>query len=323
MSVASASAPDLDRRLLIVAGKGGVGRSSFAAALARHRADAAAAGEIIRAGRGVLAVDSIADGGLAAALGPSVPGVECLELDTEAALDEYLKIYMKFPIPPSRLGPLAKIFDYVATAAPGVREILTIGKIAWEVREGDWRAVVVDAPATGHVVELLNAPANLARLIGVGPLAEQTRWVEAILADPAQTGVVLVTTTEELPVTELLELHQRLVSTTAVDVVGIVANRMPPLLGPKAMAEAGELRGALGLAGRVVAERSEEARTGLARLGALGLPIIRVAESDRPVDDMVAAIAEAAGRGSAAVAGRSGAPDAGEAPTTATTRSAP
>ncbi len=204
-----------------------------------------------------------------------------------------MKIYTKLPIPPSRLGPLAKIFDYVATAAPGVREILTIGKIAWEVREGPWEAVVVDAPATGHVVELLDAPANLAKLIGVGPLAEQTRWVEAILADPAQTGVLLTTTTEELPVTELLELHDRLVNTTAVDVIGIVANRMPPLLGAKALAEAAALEGPLALAGQVVAERSSEAREGLARLGELGLPIIRVPESSEPVAAIAAALATA------------------------------
>ncbi len=242
----------------------------------------------------MLAVDAIADGGLASAIDSiDGTGVELLELDTEASLDEYLKIHMKLPIPPSRLGPLARIFDYVATAAPGVREILTIGKIAWEVREGSWDAIVVDGPATGHVVELLDAPANLAGLIDVGPLAEQTRWVEAILADPKQTGVILTTTTEELPVSELLELHERLTTETDVDVIGIVANRVPPLLGKKALAEAASLEGTLGLAGQIVADRSIEARQGLERLAALDLPIVRVAESDAPVDAIVDALTRA------------------------------
>ncbi len=267
----------------------------------------------------MLAVDAIADGGLAAALGMEASrsgggsgatrpladsGIEVLELDTEASLDEYLKIYTKLPIPPSRLGPIAKIFDYVATAAPGVREILTIGKIAFEVREATWDVVVVDAPATGHVVELLDAPANLSRLISVGPLAEQTRWIEAILADPQQTGVLLVTTTEELPVTELLELHERLVTTTAVNVIGIIANRVPPLLGAKAIAEAEALTGPLALAGQVVAERSNEAREGLARLATLGLPIVRVPESEQPVAAMSKAFAKAFGGSPAASASK-------------------
>lgn len=284
LSVASASAPDFGRRLLIVAGKGGVGRSTVAAALAR------------RLDPPILAVDAIADGGLGAALESIPVGVELLELDTEASLDEYLKIHLKFPIPPSRLGPLARIFDYVATAAPGVREILTIGKIAWEVREGDWANVVVDGPATGHIVELLNAPANLAELISIGPLAEQTRWVEAILADPEQTGVVLTTTAEELPVSEAIELHERLRSETDVEVIAVVANRVPALLGPKAMSEAHTLDGALGRAAETVAARSAEAREQLERLTALGLPVIRVPESADPVEAVVQAIGQHASK---------------------------
>lgn len=269
--------------MLIVAGKGGVGRSTVAAALSRK------AGSLQPP---VLAVDAIADGGLGAALGRNPVGIELLELDTEASLDEYLKINLKFPVPPSRLGPLARIFDYVATAAPGVREILCIGKIAWEVREGAWTSIVVDGPATGHIVELLNAPASLARLIDIGPLADQTRWVEAILADPAQTGVVLTTTAEELPVSEMIELHERLVTETAVDVVGIVVNRVPALLGPRAMAEASTLDGALGRAAETVAARSAEAREQLERLTTLGLPIIRVPESSAPVEAVMRAMGE-------------------------------
>ncbi len=250
----------------------------------------------------MLAVDAVNDGGLAAAFassGRGLPrGVELLELSTEEALDEYLKLYLRFPIPPSRLGPLARIFDYVATAAPGVREILTIGKIAWEVREGGWDAVIVDAPATGHLVELLDAPANLNELIGIGPLAQQTRWVADLLADPAITGVVLTTTPEELPVNELLSLHARLVSETDIDPVAVVVNRMPPtLLGP-AVAEAGRLGGTLGLAAAVVTERSTEATSERTRLDVLGLPVLTVAESPTPVDAIVEVVTEAVGSSS-------------------------
>ncbi len=216
----------LSRRLIIVAGKGGVGRSTVAAAIA---VEAAAAG------KRVLAVDVVADGGLSAALGPAATRferangglLEVLELSTEEALREYVDIYLRVPISPTRLGPIAAIFDYVATAAPGVREILTIGKIAYEVREENWDLVVVDGPATGHCVELLAAADNLTDLIGIGPLVEQTRWVGGILSDPATTAAVVVAQAEELPVAETTMLLERLHNETDVDIAGIVVNKVP------------------------------------------------------------------------------------------------
>ena len=72
-------------------------------------------------------------------------------MDTEASLREYLKLQLRIPVV-GRIGPLAKAFDFVATAAPGVREILTVGKLCWEVRERHYDLVVVDAPASGHIV---------------------------------------------------------------------------------------------------------------------------------------------------------------------------
>ena len=157
----------------------------------------------------MLLVDAIAHGGTRIALqsvgqcegsetGFSNKG-ELLELDTTTALDEYLKIYLKFPIPASRLGPIARIFEYVATAAPGVTEILTVGKVGFEVRDGDWDRVIIDAPATGHVVELIAAPDNLGSLIKLGPLSDQTGWLSEILGDHERTGLWIVTTPEELP----------------------------------------------------------------------------------------------------------------------------
>lgn len=224
----SAEAPldPLNRRLLIVAGKGGVGRSTVAAAIAIGAA---------QSGARVLAVDVVADGGLRSAIDqarepvdPVAGGhLELLELSTEEALREYVDIYLRVPISPTRLGPIAAIFDYVASAAPGVREILTIGKIAYEVREDNWDLVVVDGPATGHCVELLAAADNLTELIGIGPLVEQTRWVGGILGDPDITAALVVAQAEELPVAETLMLVDRLRSETDVDIAGIVVNKLP------------------------------------------------------------------------------------------------
>ena len=92
------------------------------------------------------------------------PGISAMQMDTEASLREYLKVQARVPVI-GRIGPLARAFDFVATAAPGVKEILTIGKVCWELRESiegraDWDLIVVDAAATGHVISQLDAPAG-------------------------------------------------------------------------------------------------------------------------------------------------------------------
>lgn len=274
------------RPLTIVAGKGGVGRSTVAAALAR---------EVAAGGQRVLAVDAVNDGGLRAALATDArsgePGghVELLELTTELALDEYLQLFLKVPIPPSRVKPLARIFDYVATAAPGVREVLVMGKIAWEVREKRWDAVVVDAPATGHVIELLASADTLGDLISVGPLVDQLDWMQQLIADPETTGLIGVTTAEALPVSECLELLGRVVAETSVDVSGVVVTRVPDLLDDEGLDEAerlaadGSASPALALAARVVAHRALAAVEQLDRMSSLDLPLTWVPESADPV----------------------------------------
>jgi len=156
------------------------------------------------------------------------PSLWAMAMDTESSLREYLSLHLKVPLL-SRLGPLARALDFVAAAAPGVKEILTVGKLAWEVREGHYDLVVVDAPATGHVVGQLRAPDAIRELVHVGPVREQTAWMHEVLVDPATTGVVIVAAPEEMPVTESLELIERLAD-THVDVAGIVVNRVLPEL---------------------------------------------------------------------------------------------
>ena len=129
-------------------------------------------------------------------------------MDTEASLREYLKLHLRIPVV-GRIGPLAKAFDFVATAAPGVREILTVGKFCWEVRERHYDLVVVDAPASGHIVGQLAAPQAINDLVKVGLIRSQTDWMLDILSDPRQTGLVAVCTPEEMPVSETLELAER------------------------------------------------------------------------------------------------------------------
>ena len=219
----------LDRRLLFVTGKGGVGKSTAAAALALLSA--------LR-GRRTLACEVDAKGDLADFYETSRPRFEphkvasnlwLMAMDTEASLREYLHLQLRLPTV-APLGALARAFDFVATAAPGVREILTVGKIGWEVRERHYDLVVVDAPATGHIVGQLTAPQAINDLVRVGQVREQTGWLADLLADPATTGLVVVTTPEEMPVNETIELVQKVRAETRIDVAAIIVNRVLPEL---------------------------------------------------------------------------------------------
>jgi anion-transporting ArsA/GET3 family ATPase len=125
---------------------------------------------------------------------------------------------------------MARMFDFVASAAPGVREIVTVGKLCWEVRERHYDMVVVDAVASGHIVGQLSAPQAINRLVQVGLVRQQTGWMLDILSDPATTGVLVVATPEEMPVTETIELVGRLKSETTVALAGVVVNRVLPEL---------------------------------------------------------------------------------------------
>jgi len=225
-----AATPNLfGRQLLFVTGKGGVGKTTVTAALAHLAAER---------GKRVLACDVDATGGLSAMFeaGPTgfvpvavAPRIWCMSMDTEASLREYLKVNLRIPLA-GRIGPLAKAFDFVATAAPGVREILTVGKFCWEVREGHYDLVVVDAPASGHVVSQLGAPQAINDLVRVGQIRNQTDWMLDILSNPQRTGVVAVTTPEEMPVAETLELAERIGTETTAALVAVVVNRVLPEL---------------------------------------------------------------------------------------------
>jgi anion-transporting ArsA/GET3 family ATPase len=148
-----------------------------------------------------------------------------MAMNTEDALREYLRLFVRIPFL-GRIGPLARTFDFVADAAPGVKEILGVGKLCHEVRERTYDLVVVDAEASGHIVAQLGAPKVISDLVQVGLVRDQTGWMVDILRDPATTGVVVVTTPEEMPVTETLELVGVLERETGVAASAIVANRV-------------------------------------------------------------------------------------------------
>ena len=221
--------PLLDRKLVFVTGKGGTGKTTVASALALLAASQ---------GKKVLICEIDAKGELAGYYeAPPMafkerevqPGLFAMAMDTEAALREYLKLQLRIPIV-GRIGPVAKAFDFLATAAPGVREILTVGKLCFEVRDKGWDMVVVDAPATGHIIGQLAAPQAVNGLVKVGLIRTQTDWMLDMLSDPAITGLLAVCTPEEMPVTETIELAVKVREETTVQLAGVVVNRVLPEL---------------------------------------------------------------------------------------------
>jgi anion-transporting ArsA/GET3 family ATPase len=225
----SAAVDLLDLKLVFVTGKGGVGKTTVAAGLAQLAAEQ---------GKRVLVCETDAKGDVTSLFEAPptdftpreiAPGIWSMSMDTEASLREYLKLHLRIPVV-GRIGPLAKAFDFVATAAPGVREILTVGKFCWEVKERHYDLVVVDAAASGHIVGQLAAPQAINDLVKVGLIRGQTDWMLEILSDPKQTGLVAVCTPEEMPVNETIELATRIREETTVRMSAVVVNRVLPEL---------------------------------------------------------------------------------------------
>lgn len=220
----------IDKRLVIVSGKGGVGKSAIAAAiaLAAHRS-----------GRRVLAISMVGTGGgLASHLGAGAlgfapaeiqPGLHAATIDRSKALIEYLQVQAGIPAL-ATFGPIARAFDALASAAPAVREIVTMGKVLWEVRTADWDLVVADGPPTGQVGSFLRAPKSITELVVAGRIQEQAGWMREILSNADDSELVIATVPEELPTSETRETLDWLGAEGVVGHHTVIANRVLPEL---------------------------------------------------------------------------------------------
>lgn len=223
----------LDKRLLIVTGKGGSGKSTLALALAL----AASA-----SGRRTALCEVASQRRVARMFG--VPPADSGEtrvaerlwsvpIDPEQAMREYVLMALK--VRPMRdLLFRLRIFNYLAAATPGLRELVTVGKL-WELSQRRRRApggepydlVVVDAPASGHGLALLETPRTFAALAAGGPLRSQAEALDAMLTDPQRCGIALVAAPEEIAVNETIELERRLIE-LGMPVERILCNRVRP-----------------------------------------------------------------------------------------------
>jgi anion-transporting ArsA/GET3 family ATPase len=292
--------------VLVVAGKGGVGKTTMSAALARMAS---------QAGCSVLVVELEGKSGITGAFGlrndlgyeetELAPGVRARRLTPDDALIEYLEDH--------GLGRVSKrlarsgVLDVVATAIPGIRDVLVLGKVKQLERERAADLIVVDGPATGHAVTFLTSAAGLVNAARGGPLRTQAQDVVDLLNDPGRCRVILVTLPEELPVSETIESAYTLEDKAGVQLGPVIVNAADPEPGglEHPAAQVAAAAGATLAPGRLAA--MEEARRfrlarhavsaeQLARLGQeLPLPHLVVPALDAPAigPSETAALAEA------------------------------
>ena len=221
-----------DASVIFVTGKGGVGKSTVAALISAIARDAGLRCARIDLGEFTnLEVPSESDDEADPALTPTtesiVPpevGDTIISIRPEEALVEYLGSH-GFGKLASRLIATG-VVGVVATAIPGLRDLLLLGKIKQIERAGSYDMLVVDTPSSGHAITFLTSPEGLKEIAKVGPLRAQAEDVLELLNDPSRAACVVVTTPEETPIQETLETIARLHARSGATVASIICNQM-------------------------------------------------------------------------------------------------
>jgi anion-transporting ArsA/GET3 family ATPase len=223
-----------DRRLLYVTGKGGVGKTTVAAALGVAAA---------RAGRRTIVCEVADQDRMSRAFRREgvvretevqlADNLWAITIDPHQALVEWLGKQVGGV--GLRVLARSSAFQYFVAAAPGAKELITIAKVwelaqleRWDRSNRTYDLVVVDAPSSGHGLAMLTTPRTFGDIARVGPIRRQAFRVRDLLADPERTGYVAVAVAEEMPVNETLELERRLPDAVGSSLEAIVVNGLWP-----------------------------------------------------------------------------------------------
>jgi anion-transporting ArsA/GET3 family ATPase len=219
-------------RLLFITGKGGVGKTTIAAALGRHAAEH---------GQRTLIVETATDGRLAHVFGQHAlaatprrlrAGLDAVRVDARELVEEYFSRLLRFELLSKRLLA-SNAFNALTAAVPGITEFLLLEKllgwIEWGFgRRRGYELIIVDGPGTGHALKLLRTPRAVATMVPGGPLGKTARRLLALLGDHSRTRVLLVSLPEEMSVRETIETQQALEGDLALCVTRPVINRVFP-----------------------------------------------------------------------------------------------
>ena len=224
----------LDRRLVYVTGKGGVGKTTVAAALGLAAA---------RTGKRTVICEVAEQERITQSFGLAPAGftetkvakrLHALSIDPEAAKQEWVRYQLRSSALVALLTQ-SRIFQYLTAAAPGLAEVVTMGKI-WELAQLERRTagatpydlVIVDAPATGHGLALLRAPRTFADIARMGPIRHHAERIHAFTADPRVSAIVAVALAEEMPVNETIDLQDRLAADMGLGLSAVLVNGLLP-----------------------------------------------------------------------------------------------
>jgi len=228
--------PFFDHRLVVVSGKGGVGRSTVCAAIALEAA---------RRGKRVLVcelntkerIPSLLGGEpVGDEIGQVAEGISSVNIRPDVAMREYglMKLRVRALYRAAFENRVVKGFLQLI---PGLPELLMLGKVAFHESEQDprrggprWDMVLVDASATGHGIPFLRMPQVVLSVTSTGPMAEDARRIRDLLVDPNRTSLNIVTLPEAMPVNEALELHQQVDELLGIPTGYLFVNRVHPPL---------------------------------------------------------------------------------------------
>jgi anion-transporting ArsA/GET3 family ATPase len=226
----------LEKRLIFVTGKGGVGKSTVAAALGVAAAEAGKRTIICEVAQQERISSLFERQGVGYHEVEIAPHLFAFSIDPQRALEEYLQLQIRVRAVYEILFK-NRIFTYFAAATPGLRELVTIGKV-WELAQLDRKVkkgakydlVIVDAPATGHGLGLLRTPKTFSDIARVGPVKRQADTIYDFITDRSLTSVIAVAWPEEMPVNETIDLQRRLKDDLGMRLDRIILNGVYPEL---------------------------------------------------------------------------------------------